>query len=122
MHDIVYTPLYISSIQYSFHFLPNPFSSAFSDIVLAVEGFWYAAQVAGHVTSEIGTEGVLDTLLKGFCIGKWECVGQWSVKGWTVERAQMAAKTKVDGRGCSTELEREWDSRKAVTKLKYDVY
>ena len=32
----------------------------------------------------------------------------------------MTAKTKVDGRGCSTGLEREWDSRKAVTKLKYD--
>ena len=46
----------------------------------------------------------------------------WSMgcEGVDGREAQIAAKTNVDGRG-SPELEREWDSRKAVTKLKYDV-
>jgi len=41
-----------------------------SDIVLAAEELRYAAQAIGRVTGEIGTEEVLDTLFKGFCIGK----------------------------------------------------
>ena len=102
-------PLYTSVyLVFSLRFLPNRTlnlspSSAASDIaiVLAAEELQYAAQAVRRVTGEIGTEDVLDTLFKGFCIGN-ECVSQWRSEG---EGREDSYNTNVDGRDCSSELE-----------------
>ena len=57
------------------NFKPNPF-------IQHLPKLWQnelrcVAQAVGRVSSETGTEDVLDTLFKGFCIGKGDCVGQW---------------------------------------------